>query len=245
MTVHHAPPPTLLTQTTLLSLASTVALLALAVALAQRLLPARRCAHAHKRLSYDGRTSLADRTHRARSPWSPPPLRYAGAAQRFTFVWLAFDALVHFTLEASFVFHSFPRPRTVNSGTGSSLPSSLLLASDEMRPSRSAQLVTPHRSLRRSLAGVCPRRHTMGHERPDRRVHRTHHGPRSWSFGSLLRQWDATTKERGVEALDVRANPPSQRLQRTVLIFLDFAASSCRAFNRASGDSSETRLTRA
>uniref|UniRef100_A0A0K3CCY7 BY PROTMAP: gi/472583835/gb/EMS21459.1/ protein of Emopamil-binding protein family [Rhodosporidium toruloides NP11] gi/647402252/emb/CDR48534.1/ RHTO0S18e02168g1_1 [Rhodosporidium toruloides] n=1 Tax=Rhodotorula toruloides TaxID=5286 RepID=A0A0K3CCY7_RHOTO len=85
MTVHHAPPPTLLTQTTLLSLASTVALLALAVALARRLLPAR---------------------------------RYADAAQRFTFVWLAFDALVHFTLEASFVVHSFPRPRTVNSGIG-------------------------------------------------------------------------------------------------------------------------------
>ncbi|BGP28093.1 hypothetical protein Rt10032_c17g5823 [Rhodotorula toruloides] len=85
MTSHHAPPPTLLTQTTLLSLASTVALLALAVALARRLLPAK---------------------------------RYSDAGQRFIFVWLAFDALVHLTLEASFVFHSFPHPRTVNSGVG-------------------------------------------------------------------------------------------------------------------------------
>ncbi|GAA5970287.1 hypothetical protein JCM11641_001650 [Rhodosporidiobolus odoratus] len=80
--VTHAPPPTLLNETTLFSLASTVALLALALGLAKALLPAR---------------------------------AYASNRERWTFVWLLFDGLIHFILEGAFVYLSFPRPRTVNS----------------------------------------------------------------------------------------------------------------------------------
>ncbi|GAA5890574.1 hypothetical protein JCM6882_002967 [Rhodosporidiobolus microsporus] len=43
---------------------------------------------------------------------------YARKVERWTFVWLVFDALIHFTLEAAFVYLSFPRPKTVNTATG-------------------------------------------------------------------------------------------------------------------------------
>ncbi|GAA6057279.1 hypothetical protein JCM3770_004531 [Rhodotorula araucariae] len=81
----HAPPPSLLTPTTVYSLLSTVALLVAALALARIALPAS---------------------------------RYNDKIQRATFVWLAFDALIHFVLEGSFVWQSFPAPRTVNSSKG-------------------------------------------------------------------------------------------------------------------------------
>ncbi|CEQ38627.1 SPOSA6832_00094 [Sporobolomyces salmonicolor] len=42
-----------------------------------------------------------------------PARTYADKVQRWTFVWLAFDALIHF-----FLWQSFPRPRTVNSSEG-------------------------------------------------------------------------------------------------------------------------------
>ncbi|GAA6035415.1 hypothetical protein JCM8097_000244 [Rhodosporidiobolus ruineniae] len=83
--VTHAPPPSLFTPTTVLSLLSTVALLLAALVLARALLPS---------------STYANRTH------------------RYTFIWLTFDALIHLTLEASFVYLSFPAPRTVNTGTG-------------------------------------------------------------------------------------------------------------------------------
>ncbi|GAA5872898.1 hypothetical protein JCM16303_006872 [Sporobolomyces ruberrimus] len=79
------PPPTLFTQTTILSLGATVALLVAAVVLAKALLPIR---------------------------------TYQDRIQRYTFVWLAFDALTHFILEGSFLYQSFPLPRTVNSSKG-------------------------------------------------------------------------------------------------------------------------------
>ncbi|GAA5862505.1 hypothetical protein JCM5296_000362 [Sporobolomyces johnsonii] len=47
-----------------------------------------------------------------------PARAYADKVQRWTFVWLAFDALIHFILEGSFLWQSFPRPRTVNSSKG-------------------------------------------------------------------------------------------------------------------------------
>ncbi|GAA5938988.1 hypothetical protein JCM3775_002643 [Rhodotorula graminis] len=81
----HAPPPSLLTPTTVYSLLSTLAILVAALALARLALPTNRC----------------------RSP-----------VHRYTFVWLAFDALIHFILEGSFIYQSFPRPRTVNSSKG-------------------------------------------------------------------------------------------------------------------------------
>ncbi|KAM0748842.1 Emopamil-binding protein [Meredithblackwellia eburnea MCA 4105] len=43
----------------------------------------------------------------------------ASRKDRFTFVWLAFDALIHFIFEGSFLFLSFPVPRTVNTATPS------------------------------------------------------------------------------------------------------------------------------
>ncbi|TKA51423.1 hypothetical protein B0A53_05336 [Rhodotorula sp. CCFEE 5036] len=43
---------------------------------------------------------------------------YTDSIKRWTFVWLVFDALIHFILEGSFIFYSFPRPRTVNAGIG-------------------------------------------------------------------------------------------------------------------------------
>lgn len=65
------PPPTLFTQTTILSLGATVALLVAAVVLAKALLPIR---------------------------------TYQDRIQRYTFVWLAFDALTH--LYAHFSTHA-------------------------------------------------------------------------------------------------------------------------------------------
>ncbi|BGP43994.1 hypothetical protein JCM10449v2_008051 [Rhodotorula kratochvilovae] len=47
-----------------------------------------------------------------------PDRRYRDKVQRATFVWLAFDALIHFILEGSFVWQSFPAPRSVNSSKG-------------------------------------------------------------------------------------------------------------------------------
>ncbi|GJN94748.1 hypothetical protein Rhopal_007840-T1 [Rhodotorula paludigena] len=47
-----------------------------------------------------------------------PSKRYSDSVQRWTFVWLAFDALIHFILEGSFVWQSFPAPRTVKSSKG-------------------------------------------------------------------------------------------------------------------------------
>ncbi|BGP20824.1 hypothetical protein JCM10213_008141 [Rhodosporidiobolus nylandii] len=81
----HVPPPDLLSATTLLSLASTVALLAAALGLSKTLLP--------------------DKVYRDNR-------------LRWTWIWIVFDGLIHFTLEAAFVFLSFPRPRTVNSAVG-------------------------------------------------------------------------------------------------------------------------------
>ncbi|GAA5909537.1 EXPERA domain-containing protein [Sporobolomyces salmoneus] len=43
---------------------------------------------------------------------------YRDSVQKYTFIWLAFDALTHFILEGSFLYQSFPRPRTVNSSRG-------------------------------------------------------------------------------------------------------------------------------
>ncbi|GAA5851834.1 hypothetical protein JCM8547_000072 [Rhodosporidiobolus lusitaniae] len=47
-----------------------------------------------------------------------PDRLYKDRTARWTFVWLVFDALIHFTLEGAFVWLSFPRPRTVNSANG-------------------------------------------------------------------------------------------------------------------------------
>ncbi|GAA5828601.1 hypothetical protein JCM11251_000871 [Rhodosporidiobolus azoricus] len=47
-----------------------------------------------------------------------PDKVYSSKVKRWTFIWLVFDALIHFTLEAAFVYLSFPRPRTVNTATG-------------------------------------------------------------------------------------------------------------------------------
>ncbi|GAA6064001.1 hypothetical protein JCM10212_000155 [Sporobolomyces blumeae] len=47
-----------------------------------------------------------------------PTRVYADRIQRYTFIWLSFDALTHFILEGSFLWQSFPRPRTVNSSRG-------------------------------------------------------------------------------------------------------------------------------
>ncbi|POY72743.1 hypothetical protein BMF94_4150 [Rhodotorula taiwanensis] len=49
--------------------------------------------------------------------WLPKRI-YADQIKRWTFVWLVFDALIHFILEGSFIFYSFPRPRTVDAGVG-------------------------------------------------------------------------------------------------------------------------------
>ncbi|GAA6005863.1 hypothetical protein JCM11491_004038 [Sporobolomyces phaffii] len=47
-----------------------------------------------------------------------PVRTYQDAIQRWTFVWLAFDALTHFILEGSFLYQSFPVHRSVNSSKG-------------------------------------------------------------------------------------------------------------------------------
>ncbi|ORY88593.1 Emopamil-binding protein [Leucosporidium creatinivorum] len=47
-----------------------------------------------------------------------PAESYRDRKARFTFIWLVFDALIHFIFEGSFIFLSFPQPRTVNSSTG-------------------------------------------------------------------------------------------------------------------------------
>ncbi|GAA5998301.1 hypothetical protein JCM5350_005222 [Sporobolomyces pararoseus] len=47
-----------------------------------------------------------------------PARVHSDTVQKYTFVWLAFDALTHFILEGSFLYQSFPRPRTVNSSSG-------------------------------------------------------------------------------------------------------------------------------
>ncbi|GAA6019742.1 hypothetical protein JCM10207_009249 [Rhodosporidiobolus poonsookiae] len=47
-----------------------------------------------------------------------PPATYSHTRKRITWIWLAYDALIHFILEGSFIFYSFPRPRTVNTGSG-------------------------------------------------------------------------------------------------------------------------------
>lgn len=67
-------PPDLFDQTTLVSLASTVLILAVAYG-----------------------TSL-----KALSPSTP-------GSYRFLFIWHAFDALIHFFLEGSFLYHASPR----------------------------------------------------------------------------------------------------------------------------------------
>jgi hypothetical protein len=69
----HGLPPDLFDQTTLVSLASTLVILAAAYA-----------------------TSL-----KALSPSTP-------SSYRFLFIWHAFDALIHFFLEGSFLYHASP-----------------------------------------------------------------------------------------------------------------------------------------
>ena len=71
-------PPDLFDQTTLVSLASTVLILAVAYA-----------------------TSL-----KALSPSTP-------GSYRFLFIWHAFDALIHFFLEGSFLYHASSHPPCV------------------------------------------------------------------------------------------------------------------------------------
>ncbi|GAA5935743.1 EXPERA domain-containing protein [Sporobolomyces koalae] len=47
-----------------------------------------------------------------------PTRSYRDRIEKWTFVWLAFDALTHFILEGSFLWQSFPVPRSVNTSQG-------------------------------------------------------------------------------------------------------------------------------